>query len=112
MQNKTSSAVQLKHLPTGIVVKCQATRSRSQNRNIARELLAKRVDDLANGEQSRAAIVGEIKRKKKVSADKKSRRKYRKLDEDAKADLDAQPGGGRIAQGELETLNPLPGDEK
>ncbi|KAG9719516.1 hypothetical protein KCU59_g18006, partial [Aureobasidium melanogenum] len=32
--NKTSSAVQLKHLPTGLVIKCQETRSRSQNRKI------------------------------------------------------------------------------
>src|SRR3712207_3914024 len=37
--NKTSSAVQLKHIPTGIVVKCQDTRSRTQNRKTARQLL-------------------------------------------------------------------------
>ncbi|KAG6059589.1 hypothetical protein E4U17_005984 [Claviceps sp. LM77 group G4] len=82
--NKTSSAVQLKHLPTGIVVKSQATRSRDQNRKIAREILAQKVDDLRNGDQSRAAIVGEIKRKKIENARRKSRRKYRKL-EQAKA---------------------------
>ncbi|KAH0408375.1 hypothetical protein KCU90_g21991, partial [Aureobasidium melanogenum] len=40
--NKTSSAVQLKHLPTGLVIKCQETRSRSQNRKIARRILAER----------------------------------------------------------------------
>lgn len=80
-QNKTSSAVQLKHIPSGIVVKSQATRSRSQNRKHARELLAQRLDDLLNGDQSRSAVVGEVKRKKAASAAKKSRRKYRKLDE-------------------------------
>ncbi|KAG5996584.1 hypothetical protein E4U52_006291 [Claviceps spartinae] len=79
--NKTSSAVQLKHIPTGIVVKSQATRSRDQNRKIAREILAQRVDDFRNGDQSRAAIVGEIKRKKIENARRKSRRKYRKLEE-------------------------------
>ncbi|KAK7966721.1 uncharacterized protein PG986_000998 [Apiospora aurea] len=79
--NKTNSAVQLKHLPTGIVVKCQETRSRSQNRLIARQLLANRLDDLTKGDQSRSAIVGEAKRKKRASSAKKSRRKYRKLDE-------------------------------
>ncbi|KAL2162649.1 hypothetical protein VTH06DRAFT_6485 [Thermothelomyces fergusii] len=77
--NKTSSAVQLKHLPTGIVVKCQATRSREQNRKIAREQLALKLDELVNGPQSRNAIVAEVKRKRRASRAKKARRKYRKL---------------------------------
>jgi hypothetical protein len=85
MQNKTNSAVQLKHVPTGIVVKSQATRSRSQNRKHARELLAQKVDDLRHGEQSRSSIVGQVKQKKAASAAKKSRRKYRKLEEDKEA---------------------------
>ncbi|KAG6041070.1 hypothetical protein E4U41_006093 [Claviceps citrina] len=76
------SAVQLKHIPTGIVVKSQATRSRSQNRKAARELLAQKIDNLLNGEQSRSSIVGEVKRKKAASALKKSRRKYRQLEQD------------------------------
>lgn len=80
--NKTNSAVQLKHLPTGIVVKCQATRSRTENRKIARQLLADRLDDLRRGDQSRAAVVGDFKRKKRASAAKKKRRKYRKLNEE------------------------------
>ncbi|ETS80214.1 hypothetical protein PFICI_07743 [Pestalotiopsis fici W106-1] len=79
--NKTNSAVQLKHLPTGIVVKCQATRSRTENRKIARQLLATRLDDLARGDESRSAVVGEVRRKKRASAAKKKRRKYRKLGE-------------------------------
>ncbi|KAK1972776.1 RF-1 domain-containing protein [Colletotrichum sublineola] len=80
--NKTSSAVQLKHIPTGVVVKSQATRSRTQNRKIAREILAQKLDDLQNGDQSRSAIVGEVKRKKAASAAKKSKRKYRQLEEE------------------------------
>ncbi|KAI1802278.1 RF-1 domain-containing protein [Daldinia bambusicola] len=80
--NKTNSAVQLKHLPTGIVIKSQATRSRTQNRVIARQLLADKLDQLARGDESRAAVVGEFKRKKKASSAKKSRRKYRKLEEE------------------------------
>ncbi|KAF2966841.1 hypothetical protein GQX73_g6740 [Xylaria multiplex] len=79
--NKTNSAVQLKHIPTGFVVKCQATRSRSQNRTIARQLLADKLDDMTRGDESRSSIVGEVKRKKKASSAKKSRRKYRKLEE-------------------------------
>ncbi|POR36437.1 Putative peptide chain release factor-like protein, mitochondrial [Tolypocladium paradoxum] len=89
-QNKTNSAVQLKHIPTGIVVKSQATRSRSQNRKHARELLAQKVDDLLHGDQSRSAIVGKVKRKKAASAAKKSRRKYKMLDEDKAADAGAR----------------------
>ncbi|KAI0016220.1 RF-1 domain-containing protein [Xylariomycetidae sp. FL0641] len=83
--NKTNSAVQLKHIPTGTVVKCQATRSRSQNRKIARQLLADRLDDLACGGESRSSVVGAVKRKKKASSAKKSRRKYRKLEEEQAA---------------------------
>lgn len=63
------------------MVKSQATRSRSQNRTIARQLLADKLDALNNGDSSRAAIVGSVRAKKKASSAKKSRRKYRKLAE-------------------------------
>lgn len=91
-QNKTNSAVQIKHIPTGIVVKSQATRSRSQNRKIARDLLALRLDEIANGAQSRTAIVGDVKQKKKASASKKSRRKYRKLAEEKNGVKEGEEG--------------------
>jgi peptide chain release factor len=77
--NKTNSAAQLTHIPTGIVVKSQATRSRSQNYTIARKLLAEKVEFLEKGDESRAAKVLARKAKKKASADKKKRRKYREL---------------------------------
>ncbi|KIW27121.1 uncharacterized protein PV07_06892 [Cladophialophora immunda] len=77
--NKTNSAAQLTHIPTGIVVKCQATRSRSQNHTIAKRILAEKVEMLEKGEESRAAKVVERKQRKKRSADKKKRRKYRRL---------------------------------
>ncbi|KMU90888.1 peptidyl-tRNA hydrolase domain-containing protein [Coccidioides immitis H538.4] len=79
--NKTSSAVQLIHLPTNTVVKSQATRSRSQNRKIALQILAEKVELLQKGDESRAAIVAETKRKRKASMTKKSKRKYRALEE-------------------------------
>jgi peptide chain release factor len=83
--NKTSSAVQLKHLPTGVVVKCQETRSRSQNRKIARRLLAERVDQLEHGDQSREGLKQAMRARKKSSKAKKARRKYRALEEDNKS---------------------------
>ena len=88
--NKTSSAVQLKHLPTGIVVKSQETRSREQNRKLARNVLAEKLDQLEKGDQSRTAIKAKRATAKKASADKKSRRKYRKLEEEKQGKKDAQ----------------------
>jgi len=79
--NKTSSAVQLIHKPTGIVVKSQATRSRTQNQKIARQILAEKVELLEKGEQSRIAVKTEAAAKKKASKTKKSQRKYRALEE-------------------------------
>ena len=79
--NKTSSAVQLKHVPTGLVVKCQETRSREQNRQLARRTLAERLDEREKGQDSRTAIKARKAAAKKASASKKSKRKYRRLEE-------------------------------
>ncbi|KAJ5092373.1 RF-1 domain-containing protein [Penicillium alfredii] len=79
--NKTNSAVQIIHKPTGIVVKCQATRSRSQNEKVARQLLADRIEQQERGDQSRVAMKAEAAHKKKASKAKKARRKYRKLED-------------------------------
>ena len=42
----------LKHLPTGIVTRCQKTRSLEQNRKIARRDLALKVDFALRGNKS------------------------------------------------------------
>ncbi|KAJ5023021.1 RF-1 domain-containing protein [Bipolaris maydis] len=94
--NKTSSAVQLKHIPTGIVVKYQDTRSREINRKMARRILQDRIEELELGEDARTKVKAREKSKKKASAAKKSKRKYRALEEakqsgkeDASTDVDA-----------------------
>ncbi|CAD6572485.1 MAG: hypothetical protein ASARMPREDX12_005244 [Alectoria sarmentosa] len=79
--NKTSSAVQLKHVPTGTTIKSQATRSRSQNRKIARSLLAEKIEAAEKGPDSRTALIAAIKSKKKASKSKKARRKHKSQDE-------------------------------
>ena len=94
LQNKTSSAVQLKHIPTGMTIKSQATRSRSQNRKIARRLLAEKIEAVEKGPESRTALKADIERKKKASKTKKARRKYKTSkdgveDEDEEAEVDS-----------------------
>jgi len=42
-RNKTDSAVVLRHLPTGIVVRCESERSQAQNRQTARAILRARI---------------------------------------------------------------------
>ena len=86
--NKTNSACQLTHIPTGIVVKSQATRSRSQNHNIARRILAEKIELLEKGDQSRVAIKTAAASKKKASKRKKALRKYRKPGEESGEDED------------------------
>jgi peptide chain release factor len=47
--NKTSSAVYLRHIPTGLTVKMQKERSQTLNRFLAWRLLAEKVEGLQGG---------------------------------------------------------------
>ncbi|CAH1168398.1 unnamed protein product [Phyllotreta striolata] len=78
--NKTSSCVVLKHLPTGIVVKCQETRYLEQNKKIARELLLTKVDNFINRENSIQSQL-ESKDDKKSQNREKKREKLKTLKE-------------------------------
>jgi protein subunit release factor B len=57
--NKTSSCVYLKHLPTGLEVKCMNERSQSINRFLARRELVERIERMSG-----RPTVGEIQRQK------------------------------------------------
>src|ERR1700722_6282825 len=66
--NKTTSCVYIKHLPTGIEVKCQRDRSRELNRLIARRTLCERIQEK----------VLKIKTEKQQLAEKIRRQKRRR----------------------------------
>jgi protein subunit release factor B len=73
--NKTSSCVQLLHLPTGLAVKCQRERSQALNRFLARRLLLDRIERLQTGlvsaERQRIEKVRRQKRRRSRRAQEK-----------------------------------------
>lgn len=77
--NKTSSCVHLKHLPTGIEIKCQRDRSQAMNRFFARRELCEQLAERIEGEASRRRQQREKVRRQKG---RRSRRaKARMLEE-------------------------------
>jgi protein subunit release factor B len=64
--NKTSTCVMLFHRPTGLQVKCQATRQQGLNRFIARRLLLDKIEALKRGYVSaERARIEKIRRQKR-----------------------------------------------
>lgn len=72
--NKVSTCVHLRHLLTGIEVKCQLERSQAQNRYRARQLLLKKIECAILGKLSE-----EQKRNEKIRRQKRRRSRRAKL---------------------------------
>ncbi|KAI9249182.1 RF-1 domain-containing protein [Phascolomyces articulosus] len=80
--NKRVSCVDLRHIPTGIRVQCQQTRSLEQNRGIARKLLKDKLDDLVNGDLSKHAQKAAKINKAKARKARRAKKKYGTKDDD------------------------------
>jgi peptide chain release factor len=64
--NKTSTCVMLLHRPTGLQVKCQATRQQGLNRFLARRLLLDKIEERLTGSiAAERARVEKIRRQKR-----------------------------------------------
>src|SRR5437016_2952361 len=70
--NKTESAIRVTHLPTGIVVECQDSRSQHKNREKALGVLAARIRDKREREQqaktasTRKSLIGSGDRSERI----------------------------------------------
>lgn len=74
--NKTSTCVWLRHVPSGIEVKCQRERSQSINRFLARRILAEKIEAMVLGAKSaKQQEIERIRRQKR----KRSRRAKEKM---------------------------------
>ena len=73
--NKTSTCVYLRHVPTGIEVKCQEERSQSLNRYRARVILVKKIEEMIRGRESETRMLREKIRRQKRKRSKRAKEK-------------------------------------
>jgi len=76
--NKTSCCVYLKHLPTGLDVKCQKMRGRDANRYLARKILCDLFEEKILKVKTKKQKILEKKKKQKKQRVKRSLEKYKK----------------------------------
>jgi protein subunit release factor B len=77
---KTSSCVQLKHIPSGIQVRCSTSRQREENRWLARRLLCEKIAHNNDPENSPETKLRHKIRKQKQKSQKRSRLKHKETD--------------------------------
>jgi protein subunit release factor B len=77
--NKVSTCVYLKHIPTGIEVKCQRERSQALNRFLARRILVEKIEELIKGEESEKRRRIEKIRRQKRKRTKRAKEKILEL---------------------------------
>lgn len=64
--NKTSNCVFLKHLPTGVCIKCQVDRSREMNRFVARRELCEQLEAIREGKAvAKTQAIEKMRRQKR-----------------------------------------------
>jgi len=73
--NKTSSCVYLKHIPSGIEVKCQKSRSLEENRFLARRILVSKIEAKVLKRKSEKAKQIDKLRKQKKKRSKRAKEK-------------------------------------
>lgn len=73
--NKTSTCVFIRHIPTGLTVKCQRERSQALNRFLARRILLDRVERMQKGIISREKEKIEKIRRQKRKRSKRAKEK-------------------------------------
>ncbi len=78
--NKTATCVYLRHLPTGIEVKCQRERSQALNRFFARRILAEKIEAMLLGKKSEHELKIERIRRQKLKRAKRAKAKLNKTD--------------------------------
>jgi peptide chain release factor len=84
--NKSSSCVWLKHIPTGIEVKCMEDRSQSLNRFLARREIVEKIA-LLMGQSTHLSIKKEKERRQKERRRRRSASKYRNSGKDEEGDM-------------------------
>lgn len=90
--NKTSVVVWLKHVPSGIEVRCQESRSQALNRFLARRLLVEKLEYILFKEKSaKEQAIAKIRRQKR----RRSKRAREKMFQDKKFHAEKKKSRGR-----------------
>ena len=73
--NKTSNCVFLKHLPSGVCIKCQMDRSREMNRFLARRELCDQLEAIRDGKATaKTQAIEKMRRQKRPRSQRSKQR--------------------------------------